>query len=132
MSKNFRSRLQCAHVLNTSYLTPKKLRQNQGRIFFCFWRIWKQDNLLLYFLTFILIQFAVFIHLFFQIHIYNYSKNLFMSLVRYLGMLFWDDITIICDENIAYLFNWKNNCFGPIWSLFSYFSSTNYRDIIPK
>ena len=39
--------------------------------------------------------------------------------VRYFRTLFWDDITIIWDENFVYLFNWeKKNCFGP--NLFSF------------
>ena len=51
--------------------------------------------------------------------------------VRYFGTLFWDDMTIIWDENIFYFFNWeKKTCFGPI--RFTWFSSANNRDIIPK
>ena len=44
-------------------------------------------------------------------------------------MLFWDDISIIWDENIVYFLHEKKKLFWTIRSLGIQFSSTNYCDI---
>ena len=50
-----------------------------------------------------------------RFNILYYGKNRFewkhktfsFPFVRYFRILFWDDITIIWDENIVYFFNWE-------------------------
>ena len=61
--------------------------------------------------------------------------------VRYFRTLFWDDITIIWDENIVYLFNWEKNLFWTkekfIYIIFMnklwwYHSKRTYENIVQK
>ena len=41
------------------------------------------------------------------------------------GTIFWDDTAIFWDENLLGFLTKKKNCFGPIRSLFTLFSSQN-------